>query len=254
MESISTTFLPTTVTWLNMSSGNATVQDNYTDEVPKQEELPEDMRYNAGHTVSIVTYSILLVVSAVGNISVLCILLRRRRGARSRINTMLLHLAIADLLVTFILMPLEIAWAATVSWRAGDAACRIMAFFRTFGLFLSGFVLACISIDRYFAVLKPLMLTNVDRRGKVMLSIAWMASVACSLPQVAIFHVERHPNFTWFEQCVTFNSFPSNEYELTYSLFGMVMMYGLPLVIITFSYISILAEIFRRSRDSGSGE
>jgi hypothetical protein len=52
--------------------------------------------------------------------------------------------------VTFLLMPLEIAWAITVSWEGGDAMCRIMAFFRTFGLFLSSFVLVCISLDRYF--------------------------------------------------------------------------------------------------------
>jgi gonadotropin-releasing hormone receptor len=45
-------------------------------------------------------------------------------------------------------MPLEIAWAITVSWKGGDAMCRIMAFFRTFGLFLSSFVLVCISLDR----------------------------------------------------------------------------------------------------------
>ena len=50
--------------------------------------------------------------------------------------------------VTFLLMPVEIGWAATVQWIAGDMACRIFAFFRTFGLFLSSFVLVCISIDR----------------------------------------------------------------------------------------------------------
>lgn len=46
-------------------------------------------------------------------------------------------------------MPLEIGWAATVEWKAGDSMCRIMAFFRTFGLYLSSFVLVCISLDRY---------------------------------------------------------------------------------------------------------
>jgi gonadotropin-releasing hormone receptor len=50
--------------------------------------------------------------------------------------------------VTFLMMPLEIVWAATVSWRGGDLLCRIMAFFRIFGLFLSSFVLVCLAIDR----------------------------------------------------------------------------------------------------------
>lgn len=46
------------------------------------------------------------------------------------------------------MMPLEIGWSITVSWEAGDAMCRIMAFFRMFGLYLSSFVIVCISIDR----------------------------------------------------------------------------------------------------------
>lgn len=50
--------------------------------------------------------------------------------------------------VTFLLMPLEIGWAYTVQWLAGDIACRFMMFFRTFGLYLSSFVLVCISVDR----------------------------------------------------------------------------------------------------------
>lgn len=50
--------------------------------------------------------------------------------------------------VTFLLMPLEIGWAFTVQWTAGDAMCRIMMFFRTFGLYLSSFILVCISVDR----------------------------------------------------------------------------------------------------------
>lgn len=42
-----------------------------------------------------------------------------------------------------------------------------------------------LSFDRYYAVLKPLHLTGVDRRGKVMLIAAWMGSVVCSMPNVS---------------------------------------------------------------------
>lgn len=89
-----------------------------------------------------------MALSSIGNITVLVLLLKRRYKRPSRIDTMLTHLAIADLLVTFIMMPLEIGWAWTVSWRAGDGMCRLMSFLRTFGLYLSSFVLVCISVDR----------------------------------------------------------------------------------------------------------
>ena len=50
--------------------------------------------------------------------------------------------------VTCILMPVEIGWAATVQWLAGDFMCRVLLFLRVFGLYLSNFILVCISIDR----------------------------------------------------------------------------------------------------------
>ncbi|XP_017789640.1 PREDICTED: gonadotropin-releasing hormone II receptor [Habropoda laboriosa] len=208
-----------------------------------------DMCFNAGHVVSIVVYSILLVVSAIGNTTVLLIVCRKR-ASKSRIHTMLMHLAIADLLVTFLIMPLEIGWAITVSWKAGDAMCRIMAFFRMFGLYLSSFILVCISMDRYYAVIRPLQLWDVDRRGKIMLSFAWIGSVVCSVPQIIIFHVEAHPVYARYLQCVTFNVFPTHTHLVSYTLFGMLMMYWFPLLVIIYAYISILLEICKRSKKS----
>ncbi|XP_076661102.1 adipokinetic hormone receptor isoform X2 [Halictus rubicundus] len=213
-------------------------------------ELPIDMRFNEGHVVSIIVYSVLMIVSAMGNTTVLVLITRRKRTSKSRIHTMLMHLAIADLLVTFLMMPLEIGWAITVSWEAGDAMCRIMAFFRMFGLYLSSFILVCISIDRYYAVIRPLQLWDVDKRGKIMLCFAWIGSIVCSMPQMVVFHLETHPNISWYSQCVTFNTFPTYTHEITYSLFGMVMMYWLPLIVIIYTYTNILLEICKRSKKS----
>lgn len=209
--------------------------------------LPLDMTFNDGHVLSVACYPFLMIVSAVGNITVLVILLRRRKRGRSRINNMLMHLSIADLLVTFLMMPLEIAWNWTVDWRGGDALCRIMSFYRMFGLYLSGYVLVCISVDRYFAVLHPMQIS--DRRGRWMLAGAWVAAVICSLPQMVVFQVLPHPDHQWYLQCITKGTLTTEMAEVAYAAFGMVALYLLPLVVIIFSYASILVEIFRRSRD-----
>lgn len=65
------------------------------------QQLPKDMTFNEGHVVSIVTYSILMVISGLANITVLLLILRRRRHSKksSMMNPMLMNLAIADLLV-----------------------------------------------------------------------------------------------------------------------------------------------------------
>lgn len=70
------------------------------DDENKTFKLPYEMRFNEGSVITIVVYSILMVISAIGNITVLSIIVKRRRTSTSRINTMLIHLAIADLLVS----------------------------------------------------------------------------------------------------------------------------------------------------------
>lgn len=64
-----------------------------------EDEMPVEMTFNDGHIVSIVTYSILMVVTGVANVTVLVLLLRKKRNARSHVNQMIMHLAIADLMV-----------------------------------------------------------------------------------------------------------------------------------------------------------
>jgi gonadotropin-releasing hormone receptor len=63
-----------------------------------------------------------------------------------------------------------------------------------------------------------------------------------------IFHVEAHPQFEWYTQCVTFHSFPSPAYETAYTLFGAVMMYLVPLAVIVVTYTIILYTIYKKSR------
>jgi hypothetical protein len=59
---------------------NETIDDSFLDaanaslmktELDRELELPLDMRFNEGHVVSIVTYSVLMAISGVGNMTVL---------------------------------------------------------------------------------------------------------------------------------------------------------------------------------------
>ena len=146
--------------------------------------LPKELYFSDDSAVSVIAYSCLFLVAACGNLTVF-ITLFRNRGVKSRVNMFIMHLAIADLLVTFMMLPLEIAWHATVAWLAGDAMCRLMMFFRAFGFYLSSCILVTISLDRYFAIMHPLSISDATRRGKIMLGFSWAFSVVSSIPQVS---------------------------------------------------------------------
>lgn len=153
--------------------------------------MPHDLMFNSQHAIEVVAYSVLFVIAAIGNLTVFVSLFRNRHR-KSRINLMIMHLAIADLIVTFIMIPLEIGWRITFQWIAGAVACKIFLFFRIFGQYLSSMVLVCISLDRYFAILHPLKVNDAQRRGKIMLTFAWIISIICSTPQVSLIHFILH--------------------------------------------------------------
>ena len=145
--------------------------------------LPQEMTFNEESLVSVVSYSVLFIIGALGNLTVF-ITLFRNRHRRSRVNRFIMHLSVADLIVTFLMMPLEIGWHLAVSWKAGDTSCRILMFFRALGFYLSSFILISISLDRYFAIAHPQSLNDANYRGKLMLILAWILSVIASIPQV----------------------------------------------------------------------
>lgn len=60
------------------------------------------------HDMVIGVYSALLVVGALGNIAVFYALMSSRRR-KSRVNLLMTHLVVADMMVTFIVIPLEVS-------------------------------------------------------------------------------------------------------------------------------------------------
>lgn len=163
---------------LNITNSSSNVSLGYP-------ELPYYLTFNEDSIREVVLYSLMFMLGAGGNIPVIFTLIRNRHR-KSRVNLMIMHLASADLIVTFVMIPLEIAWRITVSWIAGNAVCKVMLFMRAFGPYLSSMVLVCISLDRYFAILHPLRVNDAQRRGKIMLTLAWIISILCSVPQVNV--------------------------------------------------------------------
>lgn len=65
---------------------------------------------------------------------------------------------------------------------------------------------------------------------------------------MVVFQALTHPEHTWYVQCITKGTLTTRPAEVAYAAFGMVFIYCVPLSVIIFSYASIIAEIYRRSR------
>ena len=158
----------------NNDSLNNSLSNNNNSSIPK---------FESSSLVSVVGHSVLFGISAIGNLFVFFTLIHNRRH-KSRVSKIILHMNLADLIVTLVMMPIEIAWRITVSWNGDEASCRILMFLRAFGFYLSSAVLVVISLDRYLAILHPMSFNKAQRRVDIMLACSWIFSIVASLPQV----------------------------------------------------------------------
>lgn len=126
---------------------------------------------------------ILCVVSAFCNLAVLWVAHSEGRR-KSHVRMLIVNLTLADLLVTFIVMPVDAMWNVTVQWIAGDFACRVLMFLKLQAMYSCAFVTVVISLDRQSAILNPLAINEARQRNKVMLTVAWIMSFVLSVPQV----------------------------------------------------------------------
>ena len=147
-------------------------------------EIPSYLQFSDENRLSVIIYTVLFFIAMPGNIAVLVVMLRNKTNnvMRRRVRLFITHLCCADLFVSLIMMPMEIGWHISNSWLAGDVMCRVLMFFRTFGFYLSSFILMAMSVDRYFAVKYPLLLS--ESRAKRMIAAAWILSAIASAPQV----------------------------------------------------------------------
>lgn len=76
--------------------------------VPLNTTVANIPHFNYNSLTVVIVYCVLFLIAAVGNLTVFITLFKSRRR-KSRISLMISHLAIADLMVTFVMMPLEVS-------------------------------------------------------------------------------------------------------------------------------------------------
>ncbi|KAF7212929.1 gonadotropin-releasing hormone receptor-like [Nothobranchius furzeri] len=195
--------------------------------------------------VRVIITFILFCVSAFCNLAVLWA--AHCDGKRkSHVKVLIINLTVADLLVTFIVMPVDAVWNTTVQWLAGDFACRFLMFFKLLAMYSCAFVTVVISLDRKSAIVNPLAINTARVRNRIMLSVAWSMSVVLSVPQIFLFHIVNITHPKEFTQCTTQGSFIDGWHETAYNMFTFACLFLLPLVIMITCYSRIFYEISKQ--------
>ncbi|KAG8543607.1 hypothetical protein GDO81_024218 [Engystomops pustulosus] len=192
---------------------------------------------------------VLFVSSACFNVATLWTMSHKYRK-KSHIRILIMNLVGADLLITFVVMPLDAVWNITIQWYAGDVACRILMFLKLVAMYSSAFITVVISLDRRAAIINPLGIGDAKKNNKTMLSVAWTLSLLLATPQLFVFHTVSRTHPVHFIQCATLGSFQEHWQETLYNMFTFCCLFLLPLLIMIFCYTQILIEISRKMKKS----
>lgn len=114
--------------------------------------------HSEAFAVTVSLYGLIFVIGLVGNGIVIAIITAlRRRGQKSSVQLFLLHLAVSDLMVCLLCIPLTIY----VNFHypreyhtTGSSLCKLSRFMQNLGPVLSISLLTAISIDRYMTFVK----------------------------------------------------------------------------------------------------
>ena len=133
--------------------------------------------------VLLVIYLIIFVVGLTGNFIVIYFVLFYKR-MQTMTNNFITNLAVADLLVIFICVPITASRLLYDSWIFGRFMCRISGFAQGVSLSVSVLTLTAISIDRYYIIYKPMKARSIctNRKVKLVVIIIWLVAIFTMSP------------------------------------------------------------------------
>lgn len=204
---------------------------------------PCDVKTPGFKTVGImVTFIIVFIFSFFGNSVVVFVVTFMKKG-RASTDIYLMHLAMADLIFCLTLP----FWAVYVhsGWIFGTALCKILSGFQELTVYCGVFLLACISIDRFFAIVQAKRsFSSHNIRVNVICGVVWLVAGLLSLP--VVIHRESMYAYDLDEDiCYENLTRESNDrWRVTVHVLKFTMGFFIPLVVMLVCYGCTMFKLF----------
>jgi len=175
---------------------------------------------------------LVFMVSLFGNVIVVLIITKKKR-MQTFTNWLLLNLAVADLLVALICIPLEIPLEIKKYWMYGEKFCTFFYPIQTATVYGSVFTLVGLSLSRYWAIIHPFKPQATVRHAKIVIALIWVLSLAFVIPYMTVLRVQDdYCGETW-----------TATQRRIYTVATVVLQFLLPLFVISIAYTFIVYEL-----------
>lgn len=188
----------------------------------------------------------IIVVAVLGNALVIISVVRHRK-LRVITNYYVVSLAMADMLVALCAMTFNASVEITGRWMLGYFMCDVWNSLDVYFSTASILHLCCISVDRYYAIVRPLEypITMTRRTVGFMLTNVWVLPALISFTPIFLgwYTTEEHLKFRKVnpEVCI----FVVNEY---YAVISSCISFWIPGVVMVVMYRRIYKEAVRQRR------
>jgi len=109
----------------------------------------ESVVWTPGVVFRVSTISVLMLLTLVGNISLIAVIASQASLRHKRVSVFLLNLAVGDLMVCLVTMSTEILFVAFGEWVLGAVACKLIVYGQMVTLASTTFLLTVMSVDRF---------------------------------------------------------------------------------------------------------
>ncbi|XP_016318754.1 C-X-C chemokine receptor type 5-like [Sinocyclocheilus anshuiensis] len=192
-------------------------------------------------------YGVVFFLGLTGNGLLLTILLKRRRNLRIT-EIYLLHLALADLLLLFTL-PFAVT-QGVAGWPFGNFLCKLLGLVNRLNLVCGSLLLACISFDRYLAIVHAIPSLQTRRPKTVHLTCAllWLLCLFVTIPNMVFLSVKEENNSTRLSCSYNNHGIHASNWKLTSRFITHLLCFFLPLLIMGYCYTSVIITLCQSQR------
>ncbi|XP_075037182.1 C-X-C chemokine receptor type 2-like [Mixophyes fleayi] len=150
--------------------------------IPPSDSAPCSNPWTLNKYVVVVVYTLVFLLNVVGN-SLVILVIHYNKLKRSSTDVYLLNLAIADLMFA-VTLPFWAAYKAH-EWVFGIFMCKVVSILQEVNFYSGILLLACISVDRYLAIVHATESVTQKRHWVKYISLAiWIFSFLISLPTI----------------------------------------------------------------------
>nr|XP_060619295.1 P2Y purinoceptor 11-like [Anolis sagrei ordinatus] len=155
------------------------------------------------------------------------------------------NLTVSDLLCAFSLLPIASYYYPPKDWKYGAVFCKLDRFLFFCNLYGSTFFVACISLNRYVAIVHPFFAHGrlEPRHAKLVSGAVWLLVMAISAPVFTFSALENASENNNRMICLGSASRAELPKYWPYSLFLAAFGCGLPFLLTAFSCVAIVCAV-----------